>query len=39
VSRVLSAWERASLVTVGWRKIVIRDLKGLARVAEPTDCS
>jgi CRP/FNR family transcriptional regulator, nitrogen oxide reductase regulator len=39
VSRVLSAWESAGLVTVGRRKIVVRDLKGLARVAEPTDCT
>jgi CRP-like cAMP-binding protein len=34
VSRVLSAWEGVGLVTVGRRKIVVRDLKGLARVAE-----
>jgi CRP-like cAMP-binding protein len=38
VSRVLSAWEDAGLVSIGRRKIVVRDLKGLARVAEPTDC-
>jgi len=35
VSRVLSAWEGAGLVTVARKKIVVRDLKGLARVAEP----
>ena len=38
VSRVLSAWENAGLVTVGRRKIVVRDLEGLARVAEATGC-
>jgi CRP/FNR family transcriptional regulator, nitrogen oxide reductase regulator len=38
VSRVLSAWEGAGLVSIGRRKIVVRDLKGLARVAEPADC-
>jgi CRP-like cAMP-binding protein len=38
VSRVLSARESAGLVTVARRKIVVRDLKGLARVAEATDC-
>ena len=39
VSRVLSAWESAGLVTVGRHKIVVRDLESLARVAEPTDCT
>jgi len=34
VSRVLSAWESEGLVVVGRRKIVIRDARGLAQVAE-----
>jgi len=34
VSRVLGAWENAGLVTVGRRKIVIRDVQGLTDVAE-----
>jgi len=38
VSRVLSGWEDSGLVTVARRKIVIRDLNGLARVAEAADC-
>jgi CRP/FNR family transcriptional regulator, nitrogen oxide reductase regulator len=36
VSRVLSAWEGAGLVTIARKKIVVRDLKGLVRVAEAT---
>ena len=38
VSRVLSAWESAGLVTVARRKIVVRDLNGLARLAEAAGC-
>lgn len=34
VSRVLGAWENAGLVTVGRRKIVVRDVQGLTDVAE-----
>jgi CRP-like cAMP-binding protein len=34
VSRVLGAWEDAGLVTVGRRKIVVRDVQGLTNVAE-----
>jgi CRP-like cAMP-binding protein len=34
VSRVLGAWESAGLVTLGRRKIVIRDVQGLTDVAE-----
>lgn len=33
VSRVLSVWESAGLVSVGRRKIVLRDLPGLAALA------
>lgn len=34
VSRTLSAWESAGLVTVGRRKIVVRDVKALSELAE-----
>lgn len=34
VSRILSAWEMAGLVVVGRRKIVVRDVQGLSKVAE-----
>ena len=34
VSRILSAWESAGLVTVGRRKIVVRDVQGLSKLAE-----
>lgn len=34
VSRILSAWESAGLVTVGRRKIVVCDITGLSQVAE-----
>jgi CRP-like cAMP-binding protein len=34
VSRVLGAWESVGLVTVGRRKVVVRDVQGLSRVAE-----
>jgi CRP-like cAMP-binding protein len=34
VSRVLGAWENAGLVTVGRRKIVVRDVQGLTDVAD-----
>ena len=37
VSRILGAWEGAGLVTVGRRKIVIRDVQGLSHVAERHD--
>ncbi len=36
VSRILSAWESAGLVTVGRRKIVVRDVQGLSALAERT---
>ncbi len=34
VSRVLSAWESAGLVSVGRRRIVVRDVQGLSELAE-----
>jgi CRP-like cAMP-binding protein len=34
VSRTLSAWEAAGLVTVGRRKIVVRDAQGLSALAD-----
>jgi CRP-like cAMP-binding protein len=34
VSRTLSAWESAGLVTVGRRKIIVRDVKALSELAE-----
>jgi len=34
VSRVLSAWESAGLVTIGRRKIVVCDVEGLSALAE-----
>jgi CRP-like cAMP-binding protein len=34
VSRTLSAWESAGLVTVGRRRIVVRDVRGLSELAE-----
>jgi CRP-like cAMP-binding protein len=34
VSRILSVWETAGLVTVGRRKIVVRDVQGLSELAE-----
>jgi len=34
VSRVLSAWENAGLVSVERRRIVVRDVRGLAELAE-----
>ena len=34
VSRILSAWESAGLVTVGRRKIVVRNVQGLSKLAE-----
>jgi CRP/FNR family transcriptional regulator, nitrogen oxide reductase regulator len=34
VSRILSAWEGAGLVTVGRRKIIVCDVEGLSHVAE-----
>jgi CRP-like cAMP-binding protein len=34
VSRTLSAWESAGVVTVGRRKIVVRDVKALSELAE-----
>jgi len=34
VSRILTAWENAGLVTVGRRKVVVRDVPGLSNVAE-----
>lgn len=37
VSRVMSAWESAGLVSVGRRRIVVRDVKGLSELAEHRD--
>lgn len=34
VSRVLTAWESAGLVTIGRRKIVVRNVPGLSELAE-----
>jgi CRP-like cAMP-binding protein len=34
VSRILSAWENAGLVTVGRRRIVVRDVQALSELAE-----
>lgn len=34
VSRVLSGWEDAGLVVVGRRKVIIRDVEGLSRIAD-----
>jgi CRP/FNR family transcriptional regulator, nitrogen oxide reductase regulator len=34
VSRILGAWESVGLVTIGRRKVIVRDVKGLSHVAE-----
>ena len=34
VSRVLTAWESAGLVSIGRRRIVVRDVQGLSELAE-----
>jgi CRP-like cAMP-binding protein len=38
VSRILNAWEDAGVVIVGRQKVIVRDIEGLALIAEQDGC-